>query len=146
MRVFTSNFFVSVVRNGSAYSIFFNLALTLPSVSLICLLQFSKGSTCTPRYLYVSVLFSISPVIFCSKWESFLSFLLLLNIIYFDLSAFRVRVSLAYLFLTSWRFGQARCLIYFVIHQNWVMMYQNGVISIQMNLIIDSRNNVIYVQ
>ena len=69
---------------------FFNFALTLLAVSLICLLQFSKGSKCTPRYLYVSVLFSISPVIFSSKLESFLSFLLLPNIIYFDLSAFRV--------------------------------------------------------
>ena len=70
MSVFTSNFFVSVIRNGSACSMIVTFAVTLPAVSLICLFQFSKGSKCTPRYLYVSVVFSISPVIFSPKLES----------------------------------------------------------------------------
>ena len=149
MRVFTSNFFVSVVRNGSACSISFNFALTLPAVSLICLLQFSKGSKCTPRYLYVSVLFSISPVIFSSKLESFLSFLFLPFASFcFQISFILIcqHLGLAYLFLTSWRFGQARCLIYFVMHQSvdhdvpeWCHQHTDESYN-------DSRDNVIYVQ
>ena len=49
-----------------------------------------KGQSAILDVNVVSVLFSISPVIFSSKLESFLSCLLLPNIIYFNLSAFRV--------------------------------------------------------